>query len=61
MENFDEFKKELIINGVNDVFSSMKIKQDKTKYLFSLNGTNIFAVDGKTNVVSRLQKYYEEK
>lgn len=61
VENFDEFKKELIINGVNDVFSSMKIKQDKTKYLFSLNGTNIFAVNGKTNVVSRLQKYYEEK
>ena len=58
---FNDFKKELAIKWVDDIFSSVKIKQDKEKYIFSMNNENMFAIDGKTNLVSRLQKYYEEK
>lgn len=58
---FNDFKKELAIKWVDDIFSSVKIKQDKEKYIFSMNNENMFAIDGKTNLVSWLQKYYEEK
>jgi len=61
IHTFDDFKKELTINGVNDIFSDVKIKQDKNKYIFSKNNENIFAIDGKINLVSWLQKYYEER
>ncbi len=39
----------------------MTIKQDKTKYIFASGGENLFAIDGKVNLVSRLQKFYTEK
>ncbi len=61
VQTFQEFKKELILNGINDIFSSMTIKQDKTKYIFASGGENLFAIDGKVNLVSRLQKFYTEK
>lgn len=39
----------------------MTIKQDDTKYIFAMNNKNLFAIDGKVNLVSRLQKFYKEK
>gem|GEM_PF-4114936 len=60
--NFEEFKQELAINKINDIFAhTVKIKQDKTKYIFSTNDKNIFAIEGKTALVNRIQKFYKEK
>jgi|GEM_PF-1112393 hypothetical protein len=56
-----DFKKELSIQGVTDIFSSITIKQDKTKYIFTMNNKNIFAVDGKVNLISRIQDFYKSK
>lgn len=58
---FEEFKKELDINKISDVFSNIKIKQDKEKYIFSINGENKFAVDGESNLVNRIQRFYEDQ
>ncbi len=58
---FDEFKTELAANHISDVFSDTKIKQDKQKYIFTINGENRFAIDGETNLISWIQKFYEEQ
>jgi len=61
VQTFQEFKKELVLNGIDDIFSNITIKQDKTKYIFASGKENLFAIDGKVNLVSRLQKFYTEK
>lgn len=58
---FEEFKTELAANHISDVFSDTKIKQDKQKYIFTINGENRFAVDGETNLIHRVQRFYEEQ
>jgi hypothetical protein len=57
---FDEFKAELAINKVDDIFSDTKIKQDKEKYIFTINGENKFAINGEINLVNWIQKIYTE-
>jgi len=61
VQTFQEFKKELVLNWVNDIFSSMTVKQDDTKYIFAMNNKNLFAINGKVNLISWLQKFYKEK
>lgn len=57
----DEFKTELAVNNISDIFSDTQIKQDKDKYIFSINGINKFAIDGKINLVNWIQDFYTEQ
>lgn len=57
---YDEFKKELAINKIDDVFTDIKIKQDKDKYIFAANGKNLFAVTTETALTNRPQRFYTE-
>lgn len=58
---FDEFKTELAANRISDIFSDTKIKQDKQIYIFTINGENRFAINGETNLIHWIQKFYEEQ
>jgi hypothetical protein len=58
---FDEFKKELAINKIDNIFSDATIKQDKDKYIFAKNNKNVFSITGKDTLISRIQKIYTEK
>ena len=58
---FDDFKTELWHNHVVDIFDETIIKQDKWKYIFSINGENKFAIDGQINLIQRVQEFYIEK
>jgi len=58
---FDEFKTELAANRISDIFSDTKIKKNKEKYIFTINGENKFAIDGESNLVNWIQRFYEEQ
>ncbi|MEI6773659.1 MAG: hypothetical protein WCL18_02280 [bacterium] len=52
----------MAINNISDIFSNnIKIKQDKQKYIFSIDETNKFAIDGDKNVVNWIQRFYTEQ
>lgn len=63
LHNYEEFRNELkLYHQVDDIFTNPKIKirQDQNKYLFNINGENLFAVD-TPRLEERLNIFYDEK
>ena len=60
VDTFEQFKAELAINHISDIFTDTKIKQDKEKYIFNINDENKFAINGKVNFLNRTQRFYKE-
>lgn len=60
INNKNEFITELSAYEIKDI-SQIKIKQDKQRYIFEINGKNQFAIDGKYNLKNYIQAFYDSQ